>query len=324
MFTGIYNFVYTLLYGIGFIVIVIGAILLTPYIMQFITTLIHIIIAKTNHIEFNKNKEDIEFDEFADIEKVIKQEEKDKKEIRYHNEVLGKVYNDTFIESHNKYKNFLDIEAIIEAQSNIEEAKKDLYDFRRLDSVKIKNGKKPEGAYIRDIKANQKEFDAELFKNWSMQIFKCIKIGNKEELEILKKVMTSQLYNNLTFQMKEFKKDGLKFVTEDLMIKEVSLVDYAKGMSKEEIKVFIKAKMREYIVEEDNGNIIRGNKKKVLERKVVMTFLKQNKEDEEGFITNCPNCGAETAQVEFGKCAYCDTLVFPIRYNWTLTKFETI
>ena len=324
MFTGIYNFVYTLLYGIGFIVIVIGAILLTPYIMQFITTIIHNIIAKTNHIEFNKNKEDIEFDEFSDIEKVTKREEKEKKEIKYHNEVLGKVYTDSFLENNNKYKNFLDIEDIINAQNNIEQAKKDLYNFRRLDSVKIKNGKKPEGTHIRDIRANQEGFDAELFKNWSMQIFKCIKIGDKEGLEILKKVMTRQLYNNLTFQMKEFEKDGLKFVTEDLMIKEVSLVDYAKGMSKEEIKVFIKAKMREYIVEENTGNVIRGNKKKLLERKVVMTFLKQNKEDKEGFITNCPNCGAETAQVEFGKCAYCDTLVFPIRYNWTLIKFETI
>ena len=55
-----------------------------------------------------------------------------------------------------------------------------------------------------------------------------------------------------------------------------------------------------------------------------MTFLKQNKEEQEGFIANCPNCGAETTSLEFGNCTYCNTLVFPIRYNWTLVKTETI
>ena len=55
-----------------------------------------------------------------------------------------------------------------------------------------------------------------------------------------------------------------------------------------------------------------------------MTFLKHNVENPQGFISNCPNCGSQLAQTELGKCVYCNTLVFPINYNWTLIKFETI
>ena len=48
----------------------------------------------------------------------------------------------------------------------------------------------------------------------------------------------------------------------------------------------------------------------------------------------CPNCNHKLGFFDLfpvfsyiflgGKCRYCSTLIFPIRYNWTLTKFETL
>ena len=82
--------------------------------------------------------------------------------------------------------------------------------------------------------------------------------------------------------------------------------------------------MKEYIVQKETEKVIRGNAKKICDKNIIMTFIKRNVNDKEGFLTNCPNCGAETTQTTLGRCKYCDTLVFPIRYNWTLTKFETL
>ena len=82
--------------------------------------------------------------------------------------------------------------------------------------------------------------------------------------------------------------------------------------------------MKEYIIRKSNNEILKGNNKKIYNKKIIMSFIKQNREDTEGIIRNCPNCGAEVSQTEFGKCRYCSTLIFPIRYNWTLTKFETL
>ena len=89
-------------------------------------------------------------------------------------------------------------------------------------------------------------------------------------------------------------------------------------------KILVEAKMKEYILNTTTKMVIRGSDKKLYDKKIVMTFSKRNLHAKEGFVTNCPNCNAESTQVEFGKCKYCDTLVFPIRYNWTLVKFETI
>ena len=61
------------------------------------------------------------------------------------------------------------------------------------------------------------------------------------------------------------------------------------------------------------------------EKNVIMTFHKKNNDlEQEGFLSNCQNCGAPISQIEFGKCKYCDSAVLPIRYNWVLVKFETI
>ena len=78
------------------------------------------------------------------------------------------------------------------------------------------------------------------------------------------------------------------------------------------------------ILQKNTKKILRGSNRKSYEKEIIMTFLKHNTKDSQGFISNCPNCGSQLAQTELGKCAYCNTLVFPINYNWTLIKFETI
>lgn len=181
-----------------------------------------------------------------------------------------------------------------------------------------------EGATINAIKKDENTFDTELFKKWSKEIFKCIKLGTREEIDVVKDFMLEEMYDRFIYQDEQFNEDGLQFVKEDLLIEEVKILDYGRRMAKEEIKIYIKAKIKEYIKLKDTNKVIRGNKHKAKEKVYIMTFIRQNLEGQEGFITNCPSCGAEIAETEFGKCRYCGSLVFPIRYNWTLTKFQTL
>lgn len=324
MFEQIYNDFMFLLQIIAFGALSVIAIIIAPYIIKFISFIMYNLIRIFGNGKANRMPENMNFDEFDDVEEVKEQEKRNKQEMQYEYEVLGKVYEETLDKISNNQRESLNIGDIIEAQEEVEKAKKDLYDFKLLDSVKVTNENNPEGKYIVAIKENQKNFDVELFKNWAMQIFKCIKLGGEEELKIIKKLMTHQMYSKLLQQTKKFKEDGLEFITEDLIIKEVRLVDYAKITSKEEIKVLVEAKMKEYIIDTSTRMVLRGSDKKLYDKKIVMTFLKRNIDEKEGFMTNCPNCGAESTQIEFGKCKYCDTLIFPIRYNWTLIKFETI
>lgn len=275
-------------------------------------------------IKENKRLKEINFDEFDDIDKIKQQEEKEKQEMKYEYKVLKKVYNDSFQDRNGNGIKEITISDMIKAQKNVKEAKEQLYNFKMLDSVEVDNENVPEGISIDALRENGNNFDINLFKKWSRQIFGCIKMGTEEQLNIVKNFMTEELYDRLMHQIKQFEKDDLEFITEDLLIEELNLLDYGKGMAKEEIKILVKAKMKEYIVQKSTDKVIRGNKNKFYEKKIVMTFLKQNSENKEGLLKNCPNCGAEVSQTELGKCRYCATLIFPIRYNWTLIKFETM
>ena len=109
------------------------------------------------------------------------------------------------------------------------------------------------------MKENGYDFDIELFKKWSRQIFGCIKLGTEEQLEVVKNFISEELYDKLEYQRMQFAKDGLEFVTEDLLIEKCKLYDYGKSMSKEELKILINASMKEYIIQKSTNEIIRGS-----------------------------------------------------------------
>lgn len=283
--------------------------------------LIAIITAIRRHIYKKKlAKREMKFDEFDDFEASLKQEEHEKKQLLIDWEILNRVTNEANMkialsETEQEYS---------EAKETLERVEKDIENFRFLDSVEVEEDKIYEGSTITAIKENGINIDTKLFKKWCKEILKCIKSGTEEELKAVRYFMTEEMYDKLVDQKRKFKQDGLEFVTDELMIKDCKLIEYGNWLGKEEIKVLIKARMKEYIIQKNTNVILRGNNKKFNEKDIIMTFLKQNLNEEEGFITNCPNCGAETTQTSLGKCRYCDTLVFPIRYNWVLTKFETM
>lgn len=268
----------------------------------------------------SSKKKEIKFDEFDDVEKVLQQEEHEKEQMLTDLEILNRVSYEA-----NKRASEIDTpEAYEQARREIEQAKKDIKNFRFLDSVEVEEEKICEGPALTALKENENNFDTELFKKWCKEIFKCIKSGTEEELKAVKNFITEEMYNRLINQTKQFEQDGLEFITENLMITDCNFLDYSNWLEKEEIKILIKANMKEYILQKSTNKVLRGDNKKSYDKEILMTFLKHNVEETQGFMSNCPNCGGQTSQTELGKCKYCDTLIFPIRYNWTLIKFETM
>lgn len=295
--------------------------------IKFIVRLFIIIIAMLGFfisiiMNNKKRKRNINFDEFDDIEKIKQQEIKDKQKMEYETRVLEHVYEDTY----NKYSTSksLGLYAHIKAQEELEKARRDLYNFNVLDSIEVRKEAIKEAGTIKSFRENGNKFDIELFKKWSRQICGCIKLGTQEQLKVVKNCMSDELFNRLEFQIKEFAKDGLEFVTEDFIIENCKLFDYGKRLGQEEIQIVIEAKMKEYIIRKSDNVIIKGSKDKYFNKTILMTFIKKKEETQEGLMHNCPNCGAQIIQTDFGNCRYCQTLIFPIRYNWTLVKFETI
>lgn len=267
-----------------------------------------------------RNKNEINFDEFDDTNKIKQREKQEKEDIIHEANVMSKVYREAYSQK-TEEGSLLGHLAGIEA---MEKAKEDLANFKIMDAVEVDEEGINEGTPIHNLKENGNNIEIALFKTWARGIFGCIKIGSEEQLNVVKTFVEPELFNKLLLQAKAFEKDGLEFVTEDLMINKCNIYDYGRSLETEELKVLIDANMKEYIMKKSDRSILRGNKHKFNNKKVLMTFVKKKSEEQEGIIQNCPNCGTALSQVELGKCRYCGTIILPIRYNWTLTKFETI
>lgn len=195
---------------------------------------------------------------------------------------------------------------------------------RILSSVKVKKEEIHEAEPIQRLKAIRVDFNVDLFKEWSKAVFLMTQVGKEEELTVATEIFADPIYNNLIRQIKEFKRDGIEYIKDDVMVDEVKIFDYSKSTDTEKIKVYINAKMKEYIVKLDTREVIRGDTRIDNNKHYVMTFQKKSFGLQEGFMRNCPNCGGAIEQVEFGKCMYCKALIIPIRYNWVLTGIEAV
>lgn len=280
-------------------------------------------------VKKRRDRKRINFDEFDDIEKIKNERIKNIKELEHESHIMNNAFNNSYLNSitntmleknGEEITNLDRLNARYEAIQHMEDVDEALYKNKNHN---VREEIITEGSEKIELKENGYNIDVELFKKWSVQIFKCIKIGTEEQLNVVKNFISGTLYSKLDKQKKMFERDGLEFITEDLIIEKCSLLDYSRSMSKEEIKILVVASMKEYILQKSTNDIIRGDYNKSYQKQIVMTFLKKNIVDKEGLIHNCPNCGAEVSQTELGKCRYCGTLIYPIRYNWTLTKFET-
>ena len=151
-----------------------------------------------------------------------------------------------------------------------------------------------------------------------------MQLGKEEEIKQIKDSISGELFDRKIVQMNRFAKDNLELKRENLLIEEIKILDYSRWADKAEIKVYIKIQMTEYIANKQTGKVLRGNDRKINDRSYIMTFRKKESEKQVGFVRNCQSCGASISDTEFSRCQYCGSLVNPIRYNWTLVKFEVV
>lgn len=223
-----------------------------------------------------------------------------------------------------KFNEYEDFDKIEQQRIENEQLENELEITQKSYSIEDENEKIIEGVQISSILEDDDSFDAELFKKWSKNIFLYLQLGKEQDLKQIKHSISDEFFDRKIQVMRDFKKDNIELKREDLLIEEIKIFDYSKWLDKAQIKIYIKARLKEYIINKETQKVLRGNSKKSSERGFILTFQKKDSNKQVGFVNNCPSCGATIADTEFGTCQYCGNLVNPIRYNWTLIKYEVI
>ena len=221
----------------------------------------------------------------------------------------------------NEYDN---IEQIYQYKEENDQLENEIEKTRKNNIIRDTNKQVLDSVPIASIQKDENGFDADLFKKWSRNIFTYLQLGKEKDLKQIKSSISEEFYGRRIQMLRDFERDNIELKREDFFIEEIKILDYSKWMDKAQIKVYIKAKLKEYIVKKETQELLRGNNRKSSERGFILTFQKKDTEQQVGFVSNCQGCGASISDTEFGTCQYCGSLVNPIRYNWTLIKYEVL
>lgn len=88
------------------------------------------------------------------------------------------------------------------------------------------------------------------------------------------------------------------------------------------IKVLLKSRYMDYIIDKETGNYVSGINDRRVEKENYLTFEKSISAKVEGAARKCPGCGANIDANNTGKCTYCGSTYDTSNYDWILIELN--
>lgn len=138
---------------------------------------------------------------------------------------------------------------------------------------------------------------------------------------------TDALFATHKMQLDQYIANNRTNRVEDICVVNTELLKYYQIGEYDYLDIEIKAKFVDYVVDDKTGKVIKGDSR----RKVYMQY-KWKLTRKQGTLTNtkhieateCPNCGANIAINQAGKCEYCGSIVTKGDFDWVLSEIEVV
>ena len=141
------------------------------------------------------------------------------------------------------------------------------------------------------------------------------------DYDVLGNKTTNELYNQYLMQLETLKTKGQKNVMKDFLYVDGMITSVSKVNNQTAVTVEIVTKFYDYIINEKNQVIIRGNDSKKVSMHYRMVFIKNNSLKSK---TYCPKCGAELKNTSTNVCEFCRTKITKETEEWLLAEKECI
>lgn len=189
---------------------------------------------------------------------------------------------------------------------------------------------KSEEAVEKEVKAVDELFNKEEFLSWSRDLFiKLQEAWNARDWSTIRVFETNELFEQHHKQLQDYIDRKQINKMERICVKSAQLADFKQTGDKDILTVILKSRMVDYIIDEETGKVLKGDK--VTDRHstyklefIRKTGVKTKPGSNQINTTNCPNCGAPTQITSSGKCEYCGSVITTGEHSWALANLEKI
>ena len=180
------------------------------------------------------------------------------------------------------------------------------------------------------IKENDPLFSSNKFLGWVEEVFMSLQSAwTLRSWEQIRPFEKEELYKIHEKQLEEYKRNGTINVVERINVNQSYLYQYEQDEEFEYLKVYLSARMNDYIIDEETKEVVKGNKNKEYHNKYILTFMRSVGVKTDKALSNvstkqCPHCGAPTQVTSAGKCEYCDTIITTGEFDWVLSDIDKV
>ena len=185
-----------------------------------------------------------------------------------------------------------------------------------------------ENAIEAKIQEKDKMFNKAEFLSWASDLYVKLQYAwSDRDLETIRSFETTELYEQTEGQVKRYIANKQINKLERVSVNVAKLYKFEQTADRDVLSVILESKMIDYIIDENTGNVLKGDKNTNHVNKYVLTFVRKTgtKTNGDGKITttmSCPNCGAPTTITSSGKCPYCGSIITTKDHNWSLSSLK--
>ena len=141
------------------------------------------------------------------------------------------------------------------------------------------------------------------------------------DYDVLCNKTTNELYNQYLMQLETLKAKGQKNVMNSFTYVKGKVTNIEKTDNQLAVTVEIVTRFYDYIINQKDEKILRGDDYKKVTLHYQMTFVKSTKKST---TTHCPNCGAKLKKTSTNVCEFCKTTITKESDEWLLAEKKSL
>lgn len=143
------------------------------------------------------------------------------------------------------------------------------------------------------------------------------------DLARMRPFMSDALFATQTFWVEEYKRQGLRNITENAQIASLELANVTQDAFFDAVTVRLYASSLDYTVADANNQIVSGNRTHPRRYTEYWTMIRgRGAKGPPKTEKVCPNCGAPLNVTMVGDCTYCKVKVTTGQFDWVLSRIE--
>ena len=141
------------------------------------------------------------------------------------------------------------------------------------------------------------------------------------DYDALSNKTTNELYNQYLMQLETLKAKGQKNIMNSFTFVKGKVTNIEKTDNQLAVTVEIVTRFYDYIINQEDERILRGDNYKKVTLHYQMTFVKSTKKS---ITTHCPNCGAKLKKTSTNVCEFCKTTITKESDEWLLAEKKSL